>query len=165
MFCRCFLPIFGKPYLPACSRRREGAFNEHHARRLPSWVRSQLGHVKLRPMHINTISLVTLFFSLSVLRTLAAGGMGTLMLDWYGWESMFYTTGFLSGLWALVVWQYFLKGAVTNVHTFGIFLLWAQSKENYVRAFLSGMAFFHRSTHLNSHSVIYYKYRMNCHDW
>ncbi|KAM9351027.1 voltage-gated purine nucleotide uniporter SLC17A9-like [Symphorus nematophorus] len=46
------------------------------------------------------------------LGTLLAGGMGSLMLDWYGWESMFYTTGFLSGLWALVVWQCFLKGEV-----------------------------------------------------
>ncbi|XP_075898035.1 voltage-gated purine nucleotide uniporter SLC17A9-like [Nelusetta ayraudi] len=44
------------------------------------------------------------------LGTLVAGGMGALMLDGYGWESMFYTTGVLSGLWALVVWQCFLKG-------------------------------------------------------
>lgn len=36
--------------------------------------------------------------------------MGALMLDGYGWESMFYTTGVLSSLWALVVWQCFLKG-------------------------------------------------------
>lgn len=39
-----------------------------------------------------------------------AGGMGALMLDDYGWESVFYTTGFLSSLWALLVWQCFLKG-------------------------------------------------------
>ncbi|GAA6216585.1 solute carrier family 17 member 9-like [Lates japonicus] len=47
------------------------------------------------------------------LGTLVAGGMGSFMLDWYGWESMFYCIGFLSTLWALVVWQYLLKGEVT----------------------------------------------------
>uniref|UniRef100_A0A3Q3WG93 Major facilitator superfamily (MFS) profile domain-containing protein n=1 Tax=Mola mola TaxID=94237 RepID=A0A3Q3WG93_MOLML len=46
------------------------------------------------------------------LGTLLAGGMGFVMIDRYGWESMFYTTGFMSGLWALIVWQYFLKGEV-----------------------------------------------------
>uniref|UniRef100_A0A3Q3BZ92 Solute carrier family 17 member 9a n=1 Tax=Haplochromis burtoni TaxID=8153 RepID=A0A3Q3BZ92_HAPBU len=43
------------------------------------------------------------------LGTLLAGGLGTLMLDRYGWESMFYSIGFLSGLWALIVWQCLLK--------------------------------------------------------
>ncbi|XP_068195773.1 voltage-gated purine nucleotide uniporter SLC17A9-like [Antennarius striatus] len=46
------------------------------------------------------------------LGTLIAGGMGSLILDQYGWESMFYTIGFLSGLWALFVWQCFLKGEI-----------------------------------------------------
>ncbi|XP_041802054.1 solute carrier family 17 member 9-like [Chelmon rostratus] len=46
------------------------------------------------------------------LGTLLAGGMGSLMLDWYGWESVFYATGFLAGLWAFFVWQSFLKGEV-----------------------------------------------------
>ncbi|XP_070825167.1 voltage-gated purine nucleotide uniporter SLC17A9-like [Chaetodon trifascialis] len=46
------------------------------------------------------------------LGTLLAGGMGSLMLDWYGWESVFYATGFLSGLWAFIVWQCLLKGEV-----------------------------------------------------
>ncbi|XP_056896667.1 solute carrier family 17 member 9-like isoform X2 [Takifugu flavidus] len=50
------------------------------------------------------------------LGTLLAGGMGSLMLDWYGWESIFYTIGFLSGLWALVVWQ-FLDGSVITKPT------------------------------------------------
>ncbi|XP_034552255.1 solute carrier family 17 member 9-like [Notolabrus celidotus] len=44
--------------------------------------------------------------------TLLAGGMGSLMLDLYGWESIFYCIGFLSGLWALIVWLCFLKGDV-----------------------------------------------------
>uniref|UniRef100_A0A8C9Z5M2 Voltage-gated purine nucleotide uniporter SLC17A9 n=1 Tax=Sander lucioperca TaxID=283035 RepID=A0A8C9Z5M2_SANLU len=46
----------------------------------------------------------------SHLGTLLAGGMGSLMLDSYGWENMFYTIGFLSGLWALIVWLCLLKG-------------------------------------------------------
>nr|XP_057907797.1 voltage-gated purine nucleotide uniporter SLC17A9-like [Doryrhamphus excisus] len=41
---------------------------------------------------------------------LIAGGLGSLLLDWYNWESAFYAVGFLSGLWALIVWQYLLKG-------------------------------------------------------
>ncbi|XP_003439157.1 solute carrier family 17 member 9-like isoform X1 [Oreochromis niloticus] len=47
------------------------------------------------------------------LGTLLAGGLGTLMLDSYGWESMFYSIGFLSGLWALIVWWCLLKGELT----------------------------------------------------
>uniref|UniRef100_A0A8C9Z637 Voltage-gated purine nucleotide uniporter SLC17A9 n=1 Tax=Sander lucioperca TaxID=283035 RepID=A0A8C9Z637_SANLU len=47
----------------------------------------------------------------SHLGTLLAGGMGSLMLDSYGWENMFYTIGFLSGLWALIVWLCLLKGS------------------------------------------------------
>ncbi|XP_078111740.1 voltage-gated purine nucleotide uniporter SLC17A9-like isoform X2 [Sander vitreus] len=47
----------------------------------------------------------------SHLGTLLAGGMGSLMLDSYGWESMFYTISFLSGLWALIVWLCLLKGS------------------------------------------------------
>ncbi|XP_054464706.1 solute carrier family 17 member 9-like [Anoplopoma fimbria] len=47
----------------------------------------------------------------SNLGTLLAGGMGSLMLDQYGWESMFYSIGFLAGLWALIVWRCLLKGS------------------------------------------------------
>ncbi|KAM6982001.1 voltage-gated purine nucleotide uniporter SLC17A9-like [Tautogolabrus adspersus] len=47
-----------------------------------------------------------------LLGTLLAGGMGSLMLEWFGWESIFYSIGLLSGLWALIVWLYFLKGEV-----------------------------------------------------
>lgn len=47
----------------------------------------------------------------SHLGTLLAGGMGSLMMDQYGWESMFYSIGFLSGLWALIVWLCLLKGS------------------------------------------------------
>uniref|UniRef100_A0A3B3CYZ1 Solute carrier family 17 member 9a n=1 Tax=Oryzias melastigma TaxID=30732 RepID=A0A3B3CYZ1_ORYME len=43
------------------------------------------------------------------LGTLLAGGMGSVLLEQYGWESMFYCSGLLSGLWALTVWQYLLK--------------------------------------------------------
>ncbi|KAM9856124.1 voltage-gated purine nucleotide uniporter SLC17A9-like [Aulostomus maculatus] len=44
------------------------------------------------------------------LGTLLTGGLGSLMLDQYGWESLFYSVGFLSGLWALIVWLCFLRG-------------------------------------------------------
>ncbi|XP_074499563.1 voltage-gated purine nucleotide uniporter SLC17A9-like [Sebastes fasciatus] len=47
----------------------------------------------------------------SNLGTLLAGGMGSLMLDQYGWESMFYSIGFMAGLWALSVWLCLLKGS------------------------------------------------------
>ncbi|XP_061626077.1 voltage-gated purine nucleotide uniporter SLC17A9-like isoform X1 [Phyllopteryx taeniolatus] len=43
---------------------------------------------------------------------LLAGLLDSIMLDWYSWENAFYAVGFLSGLWALVVWQYLLKGKV-----------------------------------------------------
>ncbi|XP_061702038.1 voltage-gated purine nucleotide uniporter SLC17A9-like isoform X2 [Syngnathoides biaculeatus] len=41
---------------------------------------------------------------------LLAGLLGSVMLDRYSWEKAFYAVGFLSGLWALVVWQYLPKG-------------------------------------------------------
>ncbi|XP_031701750.1 solute carrier family 17 member 9-like isoform X1 [Anarrhichthys ocellatus] len=46
----------------------------------------------------------------SNLGILLAGGLGSLMLDRYGWESMFYSIGFLSGLWALIFWLCLIKG-------------------------------------------------------
>ncbi|XP_008317742.1 solute carrier family 17 member 9 [Cynoglossus semilaevis] len=45
--------------------------------------------------------------------TLVAGGMGSVILDLYGWQSLFYSFGVLSVLWALFVWMFFLKGEVT----------------------------------------------------
>ncbi|XP_022618780.1 solute carrier family 17 member 9-like [Seriola dumerili] len=58
--------------------------------------------------------LMSTMHSGSHLGTLLAGGMGSVMLDSYGWESVFYGIGFLSALWALVVWKYLLKGEVTS---------------------------------------------------
>ncbi|KAK0148189.1 Solute carrier family 17 member 9 [Merluccius polli] len=46
----------------------------------------------------------------SYLGTLIIGGAGSLMLDVYGWESVFYLTGLLSVLWAYCMWKYLLKG-------------------------------------------------------
>ncbi|XP_038165110.1 solute carrier family 17 member 9-like isoform X1 [Cyprinodon tularosa] len=51
------------------------------------------------------------------LGTLLAGGMGSMMLDRYGWESMFYCTGFLAGLWAVTVWYYLSRGDVIMQQT------------------------------------------------
>uniref|UniRef100_A0A3B1IEA2 Solute carrier family 17 member 9b n=1 Tax=Astyanax mexicanus TaxID=7994 RepID=A0A3B1IEA2_ASTMX len=42
--------------------------------------------------------------------TLVIGGVGSLMLDMYGWESVFYISGLLSVLWAYCMWKYLLKG-------------------------------------------------------
>lgn len=46
----------------------------------------------------------------SYLGTLVIGGAGSLMLDLYGWESVFYASGLLSVLWAYCMWKYLLKG-------------------------------------------------------
>uniref|UniRef100_A0A673NBD0 Solute carrier family 17 member 9-like n=1 Tax=Sinocyclocheilus rhinocerous TaxID=307959 RepID=A0A673NBD0_9TELE len=46
----------------------------------------------------------------SYLGTLVIGGIGSLMLDLYGWESVFYISGLLSVLWAYCMWKYLLKG-------------------------------------------------------
>ncbi|XP_016429798.1 solute carrier family 17 member 9b [Sinocyclocheilus rhinocerous] len=48
----------------------------------------------------------------SYLGTLVIGGIGSLMLDLYGWESVFYISGLLSVLWAYCMWKYLLKGEV-----------------------------------------------------
>ncbi|XP_071756298.1 voltage-gated purine nucleotide uniporter SLC17A9-like [Centroberyx gerrardi] len=56
--------------------------------------------------------LMSIMHSGCYLGTLLVGGLGSLMLEWYGWESVFYCTGFLSALWALTVWQLLLKGQV-----------------------------------------------------
>lgn len=44
------------------------------------------------------------------LGTLVAGGLGSIMLENYGWEQLFYCIGCLSGLWALLVWYFLVKG-------------------------------------------------------
>uniref|UniRef100_A0A8C9XQZ5 Voltage-gated purine nucleotide uniporter SLC17A9 n=1 Tax=Sander lucioperca TaxID=283035 RepID=A0A8C9XQZ5_SANLU len=46
----------------------------------------------------------------SYLGTLVIGGAGSLMLDLYGWQSVFYASGLLSVLWAYCMWKYLLKG-------------------------------------------------------
>uniref|UniRef100_A0A8C6T3I4 Voltage-gated purine nucleotide uniporter SLC17A9 n=1 Tax=Neogobius melanostomus TaxID=47308 RepID=A0A8C6T3I4_9GOBI len=46
----------------------------------------------------------------SYLGTLVIGGVGSIMLDLYGWESVFYVSGLLSVLWAYCMWKYLLKG-------------------------------------------------------
>lgn len=42
--------------------------------------------------------------------TLVIGGAGSLMLDIYGWESVFYVSGLLAVMWAYCMWKYLLKG-------------------------------------------------------
>lgn len=48
--------------------------------------------------------------SLCVLSTLMIGGGGSLMLDLYGWESVFYVSGLLAVLWAYCMWKCLLNG-------------------------------------------------------
>lgn len=48
---------------------------------------------------------MTIFFS-----TLVIGGAGSVMLELYGWESVFYISGVLAVLWAYCMWKCMLKG-------------------------------------------------------
>lgn len=51
------------------------------------------------------LTAVTIFFS-----TLVIGGAGSVMLELYGWESVFYISGILAVLWAYCMWKCMLKG-------------------------------------------------------
>lgn len=42
-------------------------------------------------------------------RTLVIGGAGSLLLDWYGWESVFYFSGLLTLLWVYCTCKYLLS--------------------------------------------------------
>lgn len=42
-------------------------------------------------------------------RTLLTGAAGSLLLDWYGWPSVFYFSGGLTLLWACYVYRYLLS--------------------------------------------------------
>lgn len=43
-------------------------------------------------------------------RTLLTGAVGSLLLDWGGWQSVFYFSGGLTLLWVCYVHRYLLKG-------------------------------------------------------
>lgn len=51
------------------------------------------------------VTAMTTFFS-----TLVIGGAGSVMLELYGWESVFYISGILAVLWAYCMWKCMLKG-------------------------------------------------------
>ncbi|XP_010888943.2 solute carrier family 17 member 9-like isoform X2 [Esox lucius] len=51
----------------------------------------------------------------SYMGTLMVGGLGSMILEHYGWESVFYCTGLLSGLWSLTVWGFLLRGQKCKV--------------------------------------------------
>ncbi|XP_039720849.1 voltage-gated purine nucleotide uniporter SLC17A9 [Pteropus medius] len=42
-------------------------------------------------------------------RTLMTGAVGSLLLDWYGWQSVFYVSGGLTLLWVCYVYRYLLS--------------------------------------------------------
>ncbi|XP_067856593.1 solute carrier family 17 member 9b isoform X2 [Heptranchias perlo] len=64
--------------------------------------------------------------------TLLAGAVGSVLLDWYGWESVFYFSGFPSILWAYCMWKYLLKGEdqIISLESLGNSLV--KSKDNKV---------------------------------
>lgn len=43
------------------------------------------------------------------LRTLVTGGIGSVLLDWCGWQSVFYFSGGLTLLWVYYVYRYLLN--------------------------------------------------------
>ncbi|XP_028667556.1 solute carrier family 17 member 9-like isoform X2 [Erpetoichthys calabaricus] len=53
--------------------------------------------------------------------TLVIGGAGSLLLEWYGWESVFYFSGFLSVVWAFFLWKHLLQGQgpIISLETLG----------------------------------------------
>ncbi|KAI4904513.1 hypothetical protein NFI96_011564, partial [Prochilodus magdalenae] len=48
---------------------------------------------------------------------LMVGGVGSVMLEWYGWESVFYGPGLLSALWVFCVWKCLLRGPVISLES------------------------------------------------
>ncbi|XP_060787935.1 voltage-gated purine nucleotide uniporter SLC17A9 [Neoarius graeffei] len=48
----------------------------------------------------------------SYLGVLMVGGLGSVMLEWYSWESVFYVPGVLSMLWACCVWRWLPRGPI-----------------------------------------------------
>lgn len=58
-------------------------------------------------------------------RTLVIGAAGSLLLDWYGWESVFYFSGLLTLLWVYCTCKYLLteKGKISPPASGGSFAL------------------------------------------
>ncbi|XP_053705003.1 solute carrier family 17 member 9-like [Synchiropus splendidus] len=54
-------------------------------------------------------SLMSAIHSGTYLGTLLAGGLGSVLLELYSWELLFYSVGAMSGLWALVVSNFLLR--------------------------------------------------------
>lgn len=83
-----------------------------------AWVLlTLLGHCFISFIQLlhNTLALLTqlvltVLYPPTSTSTLVIGGAGSLMLDLYGWESVFYVSGVLSVLWAYCMWKYLLKG-------------------------------------------------------
>ncbi|XP_077080181.1 voltage-gated purine nucleotide uniporter SLC17A9 isoform X2 [Siphateles boraxobius] len=48
------------------------------------------------------------------------GGVGSLMLDWFGWESVFYGAGLLAFCWTFCVWKCLLQGPVFSFNSLWI---------------------------------------------
>lgn len=51
----------------------------------------------------------------SYLGTLIVGGLGSLILEHYDWETVFYSIGLLAALWAFIVWKSLLIGEILSI--------------------------------------------------
>ncbi|MGH0148129.1 UNVERIFIED_CONTAM: hypothetical protein FKN15_023281 [Acipenser sinensis] len=51
----------------------------------------------------------------SQIGTLLIGGAGSVLMDWYSWEFVFYVAGLLAVSWAYCIWKHLLKGFETAV--------------------------------------------------
>lgn len=94
----------------------------------------------------------------SYLGTLVIGGAGSLMLDLYGWESVFYMSGLLSLLWAYCMWKYLLKGEGPIITLESLGSNRAQSKltkRHWLRLFKQPAVFAVIVTHLCTSSTFF----------
>lgn len=59
----------------------------------------------------------------SQIGTLLIGGAGSVLMDWYSWEFVFYVAGLLAVSWAYCIWKHLLKGPIISLETVGVGLV------------------------------------------
>ncbi|XP_006639658.2 voltage-gated purine nucleotide uniporter SLC17A9 [Lepisosteus oculatus] len=94
----------------------------------------------------------------SYLGTLVIGGAGSLILDLYGWESVFYVSGLSAVLWAYCMWKYLLKGEgpVILLESFGNGVAQSKmSKRHWLRLFRQPSVWAVIITHLCTASTFF----------
>ncbi|CAB1329901.1 unnamed protein product [Coregonus sp. 'balchen'] len=76
---------------------------------------------------LTSMTVARFLMGLLQVRTLMVGGLGSVMLERYDWESVFYGVGLLSGLWSLTVWRFLLRGTLwSNEHNANAVKPWIQ---------------------------------------